>query len=72
MTDGEMDKLKQKQKEIIEQINEYQSNCKHEHEVIKMVHEGSSASLRVNCKACDILLRYPSQEEQNKYLSDEK
>ena len=72
MTDGEMDKLKQKQKEIIEQINEYQSNCKHENEILKMVHTGSSSSLRVHCKDCDILLRYPSREEQNKYLSDEK
>ena len=50
MTDGEMDKLKQKQKEIIEQINEYQSNCKHEHEVIKMVQKGSTASLKIMCK----------------------
>ena len=72
MTDGEMDKLKQKQKEIIEQINEYQSNCKHEHEVIKMVQEGSTASLKVLCRDCDILLRYPTQEETKRYLNNEK
>lgn len=72
MTDGEMDKLKQKQKEIIEQINEYQSNCKHEHEVIKMVQKGSTASLKIMCKDCDILLRYPTQEETKKYLNNEK
>ncbi len=72
MTDGEMDKLKQKQKEIIEQINEYQSNCKHEHEELKMVHNGSMSSLKVTCKDCDILLRYPTQEETKRYLNNEK
>ena len=72
MTDGEMNKLKQKQKEIIEEITEFQSKCKHENEEIRMVQDVSMTSLRIVCKDCETLLRYPSQEEQNKYLSNEK
>ena len=72
MTDSEMNKLKQKQSEIIKEINEYQKNCKHENEVIKMVQEGSTSTLKVHCSDCDILLRYPTQEETKKYLNNEK
>ena len=72
MTDGEMDKLKQKKKEIVEQINDYQKACDHKNEEIKLVQDGSLTSLKIHCIDCDILIRYPTQEETKKYLNSEK
>lgn len=73
MTDGEMDKLQNELKEKKKEIEEYQNNCNHEEVIVAMVQkEDNGIQLVKQCKACNKILGYPSQEEQQKFLNNEK
>ena len=72
MTNGEMDKLKNELRKTQKQIDEYQQNCKHEEIIVNMVGTESSVKIVKQCKACDKIVGYPTQEETKKFLSNEK
>tara|TARA_Y100001972_G_C7438912_1_gene225404 strand:+ start:119 stop:391 length:273 start_codon:yes stop_codon:yes gene_type:complete len=72
MTDGEMDKLQNKLKETQKQIDEYQKNCKHEEVMINMIGEGSGFKVVKQCKKCNSIVGFPTQDETNNYLNNIK
>ena len=62
------------QKQIIEkEIMDIQKSCKHINEVITYVKENeanSNSVIRCICKDCNKVLRYPTNQEIFKYLSE--
>ena len=62
------------QKQIIEkEIMDIQKSCKHINEVITSVKENeanSNSVIRCICKDCNKVLRYPTNKEIFKYLSE--
>lgn len=72
MTNGEMDKLKNELKKTQKQIEEYQQNCKHNEIIVNMVGQDSGVKIVKQCKECDKIVGYPTQEETQKYLNNKK
>jgi transcription elongation factor Elf1 len=73
MIDGVMDKLQNELKEKKKEIEEYQNNCNHEKVIVAMVQKKDKGiQLVKQCKACNKMLGYPTQEEQKKFLNNEK
>ena len=62
----------EKQK-IERKIMEIQNSCKHTEEIITSIKENEDSSntvIRCICKSCNKILRYPSDTEIFKYLSE--
>ena len=62
----------EKQK-IERKIMEIQNSCKHTEEIITSIKENGDSSntvIRCICKSCNKILRYPSDTEIFKYLSE--
>ena len=64
----EVEKLLSDKRNIDQQIDEIQANCKHENTVIKQVAYGTSSSPRHVCESCGCPLGYLSPEEAQKFL----
>ena len=62
-----------KKQKIEKEIMDIQKSCKHINEVITYVEENeanSNSVIRCICKDCNKVLRYPTNQEIFKYLSE--
>ncbi len=66
-----VDKLLDKKRNIEQEIEHIQSNCKHINKVIKQVQINNSFNLRWTCEDCNAILGYPTQFDLDK-LSEKK
>ena len=64
----------QKQKQQIQnEINDIQKSCKHEDVTLKPLRdEKGSTIVRWVCDTCNCIIRYPTEQEVQEYLGNEK
>lgn len=66
-----MDRLKRDLKDTQKKIDSIQSDCSHKESELAMVPNGTFKVI-VRCKVCDKLIGYPSQEELDNFLKNNK
>jgi len=67
---NKVDRLLDQKRKLDQAIKQIQSECNHKNQVISMIHEGSSHTVRWVCNDCSKVLGWPSEQERNKFFNN--
>tara|TARA_R110002096_G_scaffold68285_3_gene165007 strand:+ start:313 stop:561 length:249 start_codon:yes stop_codon:yes gene_type:complete len=69
MDANKVEDLLNKKRKIEQEIAHIQSGCIHTTQYLRMVHQGSSNSVRWTCKECSQILGWPNDKELQQFLN---